>query len=420
MQGDKEKFLQLKIKNYQDLKQEKAAVILLELEEKVQKKLLQIKSDSNEDKDINKENDCLLVGFTDDGKKVTKVRVKTKSSGKCSSKTCKNDFRFDVDKGASICKTDTGAPVICKIDKKWQMFGLSYVKKGCQKKNIPGLRLSYISSAIQAVVLEEEEVCLKPGCVREAARITSSIDKDVNPCDDFYEFTCGKWLKQNPIPNDEHFISTISLLREDILMLVKSELEKPSDGNEIEAVQKAKGFYKACMNTDQIEKLKNVPLHNLMEELGGLPLLGSQPGGKWDSDGYSFEDLFIRCWQITSSLPIFNVNFSKDIVENEERFRLSIYYPRFPEPVLSYYLEGRDKSILSPYKTYVQELFQAFGADETTATEYSKEIVNLEIELANISSYVNKDYYKAVPIKKLNKFGDKVIKQMNFKKGQTI
>jgi hypothetical protein len=75
---------------------------------------------------------------------------------------------------------------------------------------------------------------------------------------------------------------------------------------------------------DQIEKLKNVPLHNLMEELGGLPLLGSQPGGKWDSDGYSFEDLFIRCWQITSSLPIFNVNFSKDIVENEERFRLSV------------------------------------------------------------------------------------------------
>jgi hypothetical protein len=36
----------------------------LELEEKVQSKLLQIKSDSNEDKDINKENDCLLVGFT--------------------------------------------------------------------------------------------------------------------------------------------------------------------------------------------------------------------------------------------------------------------------------------------------------------------------------------------------------------------
>jgi hypothetical protein len=75
---------------------------------------------------------------------------------------------------------------------------------------------------------------------------------------------------------------------------------------------------------DQIEKLKNVPLHNLMEELGGLPLLGSQPGGNWDSDAYSFEDLFIRCWQITSSLPILDVYFNKNIVGNEERFQLSV------------------------------------------------------------------------------------------------
>ncbi|XP_060591254.1 uncharacterized protein LOC132746195 [Ruditapes philippinarum] len=144
-----------------------------------------------------------------------------------------------------------------------------------------------------------------------------------------------------------------------------------------------------------------------MEELGGLPLLGSQPGGNWDSDAYSFEDLFISCWHITSSSPILYVYFSKDIVGNEERVQLSIDNPTFPVPVY-YYLEGRDSNIFSAYKTYLQELFQAFGANETTATEYSKGIVNLEIDLVNISSYVNKDYNRAVPIKKLNKFGDKI------------
>jgi hypothetical protein len=46
-------------------------------------------------------------------------------------------------------------------------------------------------------------------------------------------------------------------------------LEKPSDGNEIEAVQKAKGFYKACMNTGEliqylIDFLYNIKLYSFV------------------------------------------------------------------------------------------------------------------------------------------------------------
>jgi hypothetical protein len=30
----------------------------------------------------------------------------------------------------------------------------------------------------------------------------SIIDRSVNPCDDFYRFSCGKWLERTPIPPD--------------------------------------------------------------------------------------------------------------------------------------------------------------------------------------------------------------------------
>ena len=44
------------------------------------------------------------------------------------------------------------------------------------------------------------EVCLTPSCVEAAAFILQNIDTDVDPCADFYNFTCGKWAMKNNVP----------------------------------------------------------------------------------------------------------------------------------------------------------------------------------------------------------------------------
>ena len=31
----------------------------------------------------------------------------------------------------------------------------------------------------------------------------SSMDRTVDPCNDFYRYTCGGWIKKNPIPSDQ-------------------------------------------------------------------------------------------------------------------------------------------------------------------------------------------------------------------------
>lgn len=46
----------------------------------------------------------------------------------------------------------------------------------------------------------DTEVCLTTSCVEAAAFILQNIDTDIDPCTDFYNFTCGKWAMKNVVP----------------------------------------------------------------------------------------------------------------------------------------------------------------------------------------------------------------------------
>lgn len=58
-----------------------------------------------------------------------------------------------------------------------------------------------------------------------AAAILNNINENVEPCENFYEFACGGWLKKQLIPDDRSSVSVFSLLQDDLDQLLRCKLE---------------------------------------------------------------------------------------------------------------------------------------------------------------------------------------------------
>jgi predicted metalloendopeptidase len=50
----------------------------------------------------------------------------------------------------------------------------------------------------------------------KAARILRTIDESVSPCDDFYQFACGKWIESTVIPEHKSSQSTFDELQDEL------------------------------------------------------------------------------------------------------------------------------------------------------------------------------------------------------------
>ncbi len=90
-----------------------------------------------------------------------------------------------------------------------------------------------------------------------------NIDKSVNPCLDFYQYSCGNWLKRAEIPSDQTGWDSFVDLRERNTAIMRGILEKVSgdDSARDPINQKIGDFYSACMdektvNAKGIEALK--------------------------------------------------------------------------------------------------------------------------------------------------------------------
>ncbi|XP_063988790.1 neprilysin-2 isoform X2 [Diachasmimorpha longicaudata] len=231
------------------------------------------------------------------------------------------------------------------------------------------------------VIRGPDATCTTPACVHAASKVLKNMDRNVEPCDDFYKFACGGFLKNSLIPDDKVSVNTFSVISDKVQEQLRISIEEPSAPMEPKPFKLAKNLYKSCMNKTAIEAQGLKPLLNILQKLGGWPVLD---GDQWNEEGfdwiqsvYKFKDLgYSVDYFLDFSVGVDLKNSTKRVIDLDQA---SLGLSR------EYLSKGLDEKIVKAYYNYMVDIAVILGAKRDIAEKQLLQSLKFEIKLANIS-----------------------------------
>ena len=199
----------------------------------------------------------------------------------------------------------------------------------------------------------------------------SLIDTSVDACTNFYQFACGNWRKDNPVPGDKARWGRFDQLREFNLWTLKDILEEASKPGTRTPIQAQVGdFYASCMDQAAIDAAGLQPIASDLSRIAAAT---------------SKDDLLrvLGTLRRDGINALFTMSVGADLKDSNATL-MGVDQGGTSLPDRDYYVKDdpKNRETRQQYVAHLTRMFALAGADNDVAATNARAVLALETRLA--------------------------------------
>ncbi len=202
-----------------------------------------------------------------------------------------------------------------------------------------------------------------------------AIDQNIKPCDNFYQFACGNWVKTHTVPSFKwSLVRGLSQIKDSNDLYFKDLLEKYAQGNfgntKNKYAKKIGDFYSSCVNEEEIESSDH---HELLPIFTKIKNLNNH-----------FDIPFVLAQLHRIGVPAL-FQFGSQIDNKDTRQTIAAIEPGSLGLENAQHYEGTKENqiqLREKYKVYIKSIAEKFGRTPESAEQIAHSVFAVETNLA--------------------------------------